>query len=305
MRIGFAVPQYGAFADPDFIRGAAASLEEMGYDSLWAADRILAPLAPSDPYPDGDGTMPPAFATFFDPLSALTLAATSTERVRLGTSTLNALWQPPVVLARTLASLDLLSGGRLEVGLGLCWLRDEYTAAGVPWQGRGARLEETLDLLEALWGQEVVEHKGPLWTVPPSRVDLKPAQRPRPPILLAGFTPAALERVGRRADGWLGVALPPPDLQALWGTALKSAEQAGRDPSALRMVVRLNPVIVGEPAPPAHVPYVGTMSQIIDYLRGLAESGAHEAFIDVQATTPSQSQLLDIAQSLIAGVRAG
>ncbi|WP_431903212.1 TIGR03619 family F420-dependent LLM class oxidoreductase [Nonomuraea sp. bgisy101] len=305
MRIGFAVPQYGAFADPEFIGSASASLESMGYDSLWASDRILVPLAPSDPYPGGDGTIPEAFTTFFDPLSALTLAALSTSDIRLGTSTLNALWQPAVVLARSLASLDLLSRGRLDVGIGLGWLRDEYAAAGVPWQGRGVRLEETLDLMETLWVEEVVEHKGPLWTVPPSHVHLKPAQRPRPPILLAGFTHAALERVGRRADGWLGVALPQPYLELLWGTARQAAERAGRDPSALRMVIRLNPMIVDESADPAHVPHAGTVSQIIEYLFALSAAGAHEVFVDVQATTRSRGELLDVAESLITGLRAG
>lgn len=304
MRIGFAVPQYGAFADPEFIGSASARLENMGYDSLWAADRLLAPLTPSDPYPGGDGTMPPAFATFFDPLAALTLAALNTRDVRLGTSTLNALWQPPVVLARSLASLDLLCGGRLDVGIGLGWLRDEYTAAGVDWKGRGARLEETLDVMETLWAEDVVEHKGRLWTVPPSHVHLKPAQRPRPPILLAGFTPAALERVGRRADGWLSAALPVPALRTMWGMALRAADRAGRDPSALRMVMRVNPTIVDKPAPPDQVPYAGTVDQVVEYLHAAAEAGADEVFVDVQATTRSRGELLDVAESFITALRA-
>lgn len=305
MRLGYSVPQYGAFADPDFIRQASTALEAMGYDSLWAGDRILLPLAPSDPYPGGDGTVPAAFGTFFDPLTALTLAAVGTREIRLGTSTLNALWQPPVLLARTLTSLDLLSHGRLDVGIGLGWLRDEYAAAGVPWRGKGARLEETLDVLEAAWTGEVVEHKGALWTVPPSRIDLKPCQRPRPPILLAGFTPPALERVGRRADGWLGAAMPMPHLTTLWDMALRAASGAGRDPSALRMVVRVNPQITDSPAPAGRVPRAGTVRQVADYLLTLAEAGAHEAFVDVQTTTSSRRQFLDVAHALVTLLRAG
>lgn len=305
MKIGYAVPQYGAFADPDFIRQAAADLEEMGYDSLWAGDRILLPLSPSDPYPGGDGTVPPAFGTFFDPLTALTLAAVATRNVRLGTSTLNALWQPPVLLARTLTSLDLLSHGRLDVGIGLGWLRDEYTATGVPWQGRGERLEETLDLMEAVWTREVVEHKGALWTVPPSHVDLKPFQRPRPPILLAGYTPAALDRVGRRADGWLGAAMPMPYLTALRGMALDAAARAGRDPSVLRMVVRMNPAITDAPAPADQVPHAGTVGQVGDYLLTLAETGIDEAFVDLQTGPTSPAQYMDVAHALVTRLRAG
>ncbi|MEU8108542.1 TIGR03619 family F420-dependent LLM class oxidoreductase [Nonomuraea muscovyensis] len=303
MRIGFAVPQYGPFADPDFIREAATRLEDMGYDSLWAADRVIVPLAPSHRYPGGDGRIPEAYATFFDPLSALTLAAVGTSRVRLGTSTLNALWQPPVLLARSLASLDLISHGRLDVGLGLGWLGDEYTATGVPWRGKGPRLEETLDLLETLWSAEVVAHEGPLWTVPPCRVDLKPHQRPRPPILLAGLTAAALERVGRRADGWLGAAMPAPYLKHLWDTALRSAEKAGRDPAALRMVIRINPRITRDPVPAGEVPRAGTVAQIAGHLDALAEAGAHEVFVDVQTTTSARGELMDIAEEFVARAR--
>ncbi|WP_101783675.1 TIGR03619 family F420-dependent LLM class oxidoreductase [Nonomuraea indica] len=302
MRIGFAVPQYGPFADPDFIREAATRLEDMGYDSLWASDRIIVPLAPSHPYPGGGG-IPAAYGTFFDPLAALTLAAVGTRRVRLGTSTLNALWQPPVLLARSLTSLDLLSHGRLDAGFGLGWLGDEYAAAGVPWRGRGARLEETLDLLETLWTAEVVAHEGPRWTVPPSRVDLKPSQRPRPPILLAGFTVAALERVGRRADGWLGAAMPAPYLKTLWDTALRSAEKAGRDPAALRMVVRINPRITRDPAPAAEVPRACTVAQLAGHLQVLAEAGAHEVFVDVQTTTSAREELMDVAAEFAARTR--
>ncbi|MEV7414999.1 TIGR03619 family F420-dependent LLM class oxidoreductase [Streptomyces sp. NPDC089919] len=305
VRLGFAVPQYGACADPEFIRRAGSDLEGMGYDSLWAGDRILVPLRPSDPYPGGNGEIPAAYSTFFDPLTALTLAAVGTSRVRLGTSTLNALWHSPVVLARTLTSLDLASAGRLDVGLGLGWLRDEFAAAGVPWQGRGARLEEALDLMEAAWTQDVVAHQGERWTVAPSRIDLKPAQRPRPPLLLGGFTPAALERIGRRADGWLGAAMPAAHLAGLWGTALGAAERAGRDPSALRMVLRVNPAITAEPAPADRVPHAGTIAQVGDHLLRLAAAGAHELFVDVQTSVTSPQQYLDIAHALITHVRAG
>ncbi|MEV7778338.1 TIGR03619 family F420-dependent LLM class oxidoreductase [Kitasatospora sp. NPDC088351] len=304
MRIGFSVPQFGVFADPDLVVESSRALEAMGYDSLWVGDRILGPVEPSDPYPGGD-PMPEEFATNLDPLLTLTLAATATERVRLGSSTLNALWQPPVLLARTLTTLDLLSHGRLDVGIGLGWLRDEYTAAGVPWQGRGARLEETLDLLEAIWTSDVVAHRGALFDVPASRIPRKPAQRPRPPILLGGFGPAALERVGRRGDGWLAAAMPLPHLTGLWGLALRAAEEADRDPARLRMVVRANPTITASPADPAHTHKRGTVRQVCDYLRSAVEAGADEVFVDAQLTTSTADELLDLAQEFITVLRKG
>ncbi|MFI1865200.1 TIGR03619 family F420-dependent LLM class oxidoreductase [Streptomyces jumonjinensis] len=305
MRIGFAVPQFGVFADPDLVPDLSRALEDMGYDSLWVGDRILGPLAPSDPYPGGDGVMPQQYATHLDPLLALTLAATATERVRLGSSTLNALWQPPVLLARTLTTLDLLSHGRLDVGIGLGWLRDEFTAAGVPWERRGDRLEETLDLLEAIWASETVEHQGRLWTVPASRILPKPAQRPRPPILLGGFSPAGLERVGRRGDGWLATAMPLPHLTGLWSQVLRAAEQAGREPSRLRLVVRVNPTITASPADPAQTFARGTVGQICDYLRSAVAAGADEVFVDPQLIASSPNEFLDLAKEFITNLRAG
>ncbi|MEI5098508.1 TIGR03619 family F420-dependent LLM class oxidoreductase [Streptomyces sp. PmtG] len=304
MRVGFALPQFGAFADPDLTVPFSRALEAMGYDSLWVGDRILGPLDPSDAYPGG-GAMPQEYATHLDPLLALTLAATATERVRLGSSTLNALWQPPALLARTLTTLDLLSHGRLDVGIGLGWLRDEYTAVGVPWAGRGARLEETLDILQTVWACEVVAHQGRLWTIPPSQILPKPAQRPRPPVLLGGMTPPALARVGRRGDGWLAAAMPLPYLTGLWGLALRAAEEAGREPSRLRMVVRVNPTLTTTPADPAHTYTRGTVRQVCDYLRSAFDAGAHEVFVDPQLTTSSPDAFLALAQEFITELRTG
>ncbi|QFQ98940.1 TIGR03619 family F420-dependent LLM class oxidoreductase [Streptomyces phaeolivaceus] len=304
MRIGLAVPQYGAFATPEAIVEVARAAEEMGYDSLWAADRILTPREPSDPYPGGDGTMPEQFRTFLDPLTVLTLAGSVTGRVRLGTSTLNALWHPPVLLARTLTSLDVLSRGRLDVGLGLGWLRDEYTAVGVPWEGRGARLEEWLDVAEAVWTRETVRHDGERWTIPASGIQPKPVQSPRPPILFGGFSHGALERIGRRGDGWLSAGLPLPALSAMWGAIRLAADAAGRDSQALRMVVRVNLRLTGEEAPLDLVPHVGTVGQVADYLLSTADAGADEVLVDLQQTTDTTDELLTAAEALLKRLRA-
>jgi probable F420-dependent oxidoreductase len=305
MRIGLAIPQYGAFTNPDDIAEVSRAAEAMGFDSLWASDRILAPLAPRDPYPGGDGVMPPEYATFLDPLGVLTLAAAVTDRARLGTSTLNALWYPPVILARALTTLDVISRGRVDAGFGLGWLRDEYAAVNVPWEGRGARFDETLDVLEKIWSNDVVEHDGTHFSIPPATIRPKPQQRPRPPILLAGFTPVSLSRVGRRADGWLGVGMPLPHLTRLWETVLQAADAAGRDRSGLRLVQRINPLLTEEKAEPDQGPNVGTLDQIIDYARSAAGAGVHEVFVDLQQTTTTTAELLDIAGAFIEGVRAG
>ncbi|MET8751729.1 TIGR03619 family F420-dependent LLM class oxidoreductase [Streptomyces sp. NPDC004667] len=299
MRIGFSVPQFGPFADPHRTAGMCTALEALGCDSLWVADRLLSPLTPPEGYAGGK-PMPVRYGTHLDPLLTLGLAASATERVRLGSSTLNALWQPPLVLARALTTLDLISRGRLDVGIGLGWMREEYTATGVPWRGRGARLEETLDVLEAVWRSATVAHAGPLWTISESTVLPNPVQKPRPPILLGGFTPFALERVGRRADGWLAASMPVPFFNGLWAVAVEAAERAGRDPAGLRRVFRVNADVTAAEAAPEETHHRGTVRQICDHLRTMCGEETDEVLVDLQLTTDSPDRFLDLAAEFVA-----
>jgi probable F420-dependent oxidoreductase len=291
--VGLALSQYGAFARREAVIEVARAAEDLGFDGLWTGDRILDPVNPRDRYPGtADGRMPAEYTTFLDPLTVLTAAAAVTERVRLGTSTLNAPWYSPVLLARSLTSLDVLSEGRLDVGLGLGWSSDEYAAAGVPWAGRGARLEEIIDVLERIWADDPVTYESGSFSVPASRIEPKPVQRPRPPIYLGGYSPAALQRVGRRADGWLGAGAPLPVLTRMWDTVRRAAEDAGRDPGSLRMMLRMNIRITDEPAAADLVPQAGTIEQIAEYARS---TGAYEVFADFQLTTGDLPRMLDLA----------
>ncbi|MGI5232282.1 TIGR03619 family F420-dependent LLM class oxidoreductase [Actinoallomurus sp. CA-142502] len=293
MRVGVALSQYGAFARRDAVIEVARAAEALGFDSLWTGDRILDPVHPRDRYPgSADGRMPAEYTTFLDPLTVLTAAAAVTERVRLGTSTLNAPWYSPVLLARSLTTLDVLSEGRLDVGLGLGWSSDEYAAAGVPWARRGARLEEIIDVLERIWADDPVTYESGSFSVPESRIEPKPVQRPRPPIYLGGYSSAALGRIGRRADGWLAGGVPLPVLTPMWDAVRRAAEDAGRDPDSLRMMLRINPRITDEPAAADLVPRTGTIEQIAEYARS---TGAYEVFTDFQQTTGDLTRMLDLA----------
>src|SRR3954447_9407299 len=188
---GLALPQVGAVAGPAAIIEVAKAADERGYSSVWAMDRLLAPLSPRTPYPASpDGELPEEQRTVLDPLGVLTLAAAVTERVRLGTGVLVAPWYAPVLLARSLTTLDHISSGRLTVGLGLGWSVDEYEAVGVPQRRLGNHSEEILDVLEAVWTDEVVAYEGQRCHIAPSTIMPKPVQNPRPPRLLAAYTPA-------------------------------------------------------------------------------------------------------------------
>jgi probable F420-dependent oxidoreductase len=300
MRLGLAIPQYGSFADPESTVTVAKAAEEIGYHSLWVGDRILAPLDPRDPFPAGDGVMPIEHHTFLDPLTTLTVAAAATSRVRLGTSTLNALWHTPVMLARTITTLDHVSHGRLDIGIGLGWSRDEYQAVNVDWTNRGARLDEMLDVLETIWTCDTVKHAGEQWTIPASRIEPKPAQHPRPPILLAGFTPNALRRIGSRADGWLALGMPVSVLDDMWARIRSAATSAKRDPDQLRMVVRINPQITTNRAAAEDVPDRGSVQQIADYALLTHQHGAQEVLLDLQRTARTTDELIDQAEAVFA-----
>jgi probable F420-dependent oxidoreductase len=220
MRHGLALPQFGRHAKPAAITSFVRRAEDLGYRSFWVGDRILTPVDPSDLYPDGgtpDHPYPDEFTTFLDPIVTLAAAATAAHHSRLGMSVLNAPWYNPVLLARSLTSLDNLTGGRLDCGFGTGWLRDEYTTVNVSWDDRGARLDEILDVLTTIWTQNPAEHHGKYFVLPRSHVDLRPVSPGGPPVLLGGWAPKAMERIGRRAAGWLPLYGTPPEiLDQLW-----------------------------------------------------------------------------------------
>jgi probable F420-dependent oxidoreductase len=292
MRLGLALPQFGPHADAARIGPFAAAAERLGYDSLWVGDRLLTPVAPSDPYPGRQQPYPAEFTCGLDPIVTLSVAAAATTRVRLSASTLNAPQFNAVLLGRMLTSLDVLSAGRLDVGVGLGWMRDEYDAAGVDWPTRGRRLDEMLDVWRAMWTTNPVTFAGEFFRIPRSVLDLRPVQPGGPPVLLAGLTAGAMRRVGRRGDGWLMVqSLPAAYEELLWGTARRAAEEAGRDPFRLRRVLRVN-VLPGDP--------------YADAMRALDEArrkGLDEALLDLTFATGSVDEALELAARVItAGV---
>lgn len=302
MRISIGLPQLGRFADVETLRRVAVAAEAGGLSSLWVIDRLLDPVNPRTAYPtSADGTLPPEQRSAIDPIVALSVAATVTDRIRLGTSVLVAPWYPPVVLARTLASLDVASAGRLTVGLGVGWSLDEYDAAGAPMQQRGRRLDEILELLDSLWTgrtQRITDRER----IEPASLTVRPAQHPRPPILLAAYTPAGLDRIARRADGWLPTGLPLDAIAAGWTTIRDTAAAAGRDPDTLDLVVRAAPTISDTALGPTRTPFTGTWQQITDDVAHTRDLGAHELIVDLQAQVTRPDELIDTALELTAEV---
>jgi probable F420-dependent oxidoreductase len=281
MRLGVSLAQVGRLADPASVRSAAVAAEQVGYSSIWVHDRLLAPVEPRTPTGDVPGAgLPPGGADGLDPVAVLTYAAAVTSRVRLGTSVLVAPWYRPAMLARSLASLDVLSDGRLTVGLGLGWSLDEYEAVGVPERELGRRLEEALDVLGAVWRPDPVAYEGRTLRIAPAAMGPKPVQVPGPPVLLAAYTREGLDRVARRADGWNPAGLPVTMLAPMWATVRDLAAGHGRDPDALELVVRANVALTDRPVDGADRPsYHGNVDQVAADIESTRRAGAHEMIL--------------------------
>ncbi|MEV4543382.1 TIGR03619 family F420-dependent LLM class oxidoreductase [Micromonospora echinaurantiaca] len=272
MDIGFAPPVSGSWATPEHMVHVARRAELLGYHSLWTFQRLLAPA---------DLGWSETYHSVQDPLTTLAFLAAHTTRIRLGVAVLNMPFVSPVVLAKQTATLDILSGGRLDVGLGLGWSDEEYQATGASRHRRGQRAAEFVTVLRSLWQDEVIAHRGEFYQIPPTRLDPKPLQRPHPPILLGGQAPAALRRAGRLADGWIsGSQEDLTGIAAAITTVRTAAEQAGRDPRSLRFVCR-GAVRVRPAGPADRTPLTGTLEQIRSDVDRLAEAGVTELFVDL------------------------
>jgi probable F420-dependent oxidoreductase len=298
MNIGFSLPNIGPIGTADAITKVAQRAEALGYSTLWTIERLLYPLKLQKPYPGtADGHLPEIYKQAIDPLDALTFVAAQTKKIRLGTSVLDMPYHNPVVLARRLTTLDVLSNGRLNVGLGLGWNKDEMDATNADFTKRGALADEFLPLLKAIWTTNPVEFHGKFFNVPKSFIDLKPVQKPHPPIYLGAFVPAALKRLAKLADGWNPGFLPVPLMADTFASIRQMAKEAGRDPSAILMVVHAVLELTDKPLGNDRAIFCGSLDQIGEDVKACAKIGAHEVFFD-PAFSP-QGQSLDYWMSLL------
>jgi probable F420-dependent oxidoreductase len=275
MRVGFGLPVSGAWATPQNISMFASRAEQAGYASAWTFQRLLVP--------EGSG-MEAVYHSVLDPMAALAYASAVTTGIRLGVAVINAPFVSPGYLAKQAASLDVLSAGRLDLGLGLGWMPEEFALTGASMQRRGARTTEYIQVLRALWNKQPTEFRGEFYTVPRGSALPKPVQPGGPPILLGGTAPVALRRAGRIADGW--VTSSRADLAAIAESAAivrEAASDAGRDPAKLRIICR-GVVRHGEPATDDRGRrrlLSGSHAQIREDVAWLAAQGVTEVFYDL------------------------
>jgi probable F420-dependent oxidoreductase len=282
MKLGFGLPVAGAWATPENMARIAREAEALGYHSVWTVFRLLYPAAPRDDYPyAAPGPWPEPFKRVLDSIVALAYVAAVTSRVRLGTAVLNLPYYQPVMLAKQLATLDVVSGGRLVLGAGLGWSRDEYEAVGVPFHRRGRRMDECLRCLNAAWTEEVVRFDGEFYSVPPSLVEPKPVQRPRPPIVVGGYAEATIRRAVTLADGWIGGNVPLERVAPLVRQLSEAAEEAGRDPSTLHVVSRGSVRLEEFPQGEDRRPLFGSLDEVREDVERYGEAGLTELFLEL------------------------
>ena len=290
MKIGVAVPNIGPVATPEAVKTVAQKAEALGYNSLWTVERLLWPVNPKQPYPvTPDGSLPEEYKYTLDPLDTLTFAAAHTSKIRLGTSVLDMPYYNPVTLARRLSTLDILSKGRLNVGLGLGWSPDEMEATGADMKVRGARADEFIQVLKTIWTTDPAEYHGKFFSLAKSYINAKPVQKPHPPIYIAAFAPAALKRVATMADGWNPTGLPLEAMAQMFGAIKQMAEAAGRDPAELKMIVRGNLVETPKAVEGNRAIFVGSLDQIREDIAACEKIGADEVFLELGFTPGGQT----------------
>jgi probable F420-dependent oxidoreductase len=233
MKFGIAFANTGPFARPDGAAAIAGAAEQAGFDSLWTVEHVVVPREYASTYPYSPKGKMPGGSDFDipDPLIWLTWVASRTTNLRLGTGILILPQRNPVVLAKEVATLDVLSGGRMLLGVGIGWLEEEFEIIGASFPQRARRTEEYVDAMRALWSQDAATFDG-------ETVRFAEAiSRPRPvgrevPVHIGGHTAAAARRAGRLGDGFFPAK---GDVPALIDEMRNAAEEAGRDPDAIEV----------------------------------------------------------------------
>lgn len=294
MNIGFAFIGPGPAAEPEVIRVIATTAEAAGFHSLWAPEHIVLLDKYASKYPySGDGKMP--FETMsvdiLDPFLALTYAAAVTSRIRLGTGICLVPERHPLTTAKEVASLDKLSGGRFDFGIGIGWLKEEFDALQIPWPKRAQRTRDYLAAMQSLWAEGESSHDGDFCAFGPVRSYPKPVQQPHPPLIFGGESGPALRRVGEIGNGWWGVNVTPEDTRRHVATIGEFARAAERDPATLSIAV--TPAF-GAPVTP-------------DDARAFADAGADQVIVGAFGADADDYRrtIEGIAESLLVPLGAG
>lgn len=281
MKFGYSIPSNQGFEDAHELVELAALAEAQGFDSVWASEHLFH----SSYIAQRLGNRP-----YFEPLTMLTAVAAVTARVRLGTSVLVLPWHDPARLAKTVATLDHLSHGRVTVGIGVAITEDEFENLGVDFKSRGRRCDDALAALKALWTEEVPTHSGEFYSYAGLKFSPKPKQSPHPPILVGGGTQAALRRTARFGDGWHALRQSPNQIRAALATLRRLTEVQERDSNQLQISISI-PVAFDAPAsrraPEDQTSLKGKASDLAATILAYRDAGVHEMVMSLGSDAKS------------------
>jgi len=239
MKIGALVT---ATAQSGVLAEIARLAESLGYDSLWVPEHPIIPVEMKTPFPAAaDGKLPGHYAQWADPFVALAIAAAVTRKIKLGTGICLLPEREPLITAKLIASLDFYSGGRVIIGAGAGWLREETEIMGTKFGIRWKRMREMVEAMRVLWTKGVASYEGETLRFPAVRCEPRPLQKPYPPVLLGAHGPKALERVARTYDGWFPLVNNPAHLKRDVAIIRRRATELGRDPKALQITAIVDP----------------------------------------------------------------
>lgn len=297
MRFGIAVPNYGSLASAENMVRLAHRAESLGIDSIWVADHLVAPVGvqsiyPFDKSPDPKPGDMGVIAEFYEPLTTLAFLAGATSHIRLGVSVYVMPYRNPVVTARVVATLDALSGGRVLFGVGVGWLREEFTALGQDARHRGAVTDEYLEVCRRLWRDDVAEFRGRHYTLPPVRTGPKPVQRPWPPIWIGGNSDAAIRRAIALGDGLHLIDLSPDEARPL--VAKARAEEAQVDRARPLSVSMRKGILVRPEDRPDDRALYGTPAKIRRDVEAYGEAG-----VDYLVSNLRQARSIDALEEAL------
>ncbi len=264
MHFGVGLPHFRQLASTEAITTVAQQAEVLGFDSVWVSDHIVVPRS----------AIPRFGEVFFEPFTTLAYVAGKTQRIRLGTSVIILPYRNPLFMAKALATLDVLSGGRLIVGGGVGWLAEEFEALGIPFKERGARSDEALRVMRALWTEAEPKFEGRFFRFAGIKAEPKPLQKPHPPIWIGGASPATFRRAVEFADAWHPSHRPIEEIAAGAKTLKELAVARGRDPRNLAIIARAPLRVVTDGGVPEPRPLlVGSPEQILEGIRAYQTAG--------------------------------
>ncbi|MCS5669502.1 MAG: LLM class F420-dependent oxidoreductase [Dehalococcoidia bacterium] len=307
MKYGFTLPGRGQLATPERLGIIAKKGEEFGFDALLTGDHILVPRNISSPYPYTEGGEFPGSSSgeSMEQITLLSYIAGQTSKIRLVTSVLIVPHRNPLVAAKSLATLDVLSGGRLVVGVGVGWMREEFQALGLPpFEERGAVTDEYIRAFKELWTEDNPRFEGKYISFDDISFLPKPVQKPHPPIWVGGESRPALRRTAELADGWYPLGSnptfpmgTPEQLRAGLDRLAQYAERFGRDPKTIETIYRTHQFeLTNTPAGPDRLPFVGDADQIAGDIRRYQEMGVTTMIWDFLRQTEDFDSMLSLME---------